>query len=179
MNLKSKVIKFLLFLSFLIPSLAFSIDFKLKLKDEEYIKRYLKLHQTYSKKLCSPGTEPKYWKYFYAFRGEGYYLPVLLNGSLDKDTINRFLPELIRKRQWIEDKITSVEKIKDFQDQLLTIKNLLPMIDQLLKYKEILDDSSNPEEIKKTKNRMKYLFIDYKTNMLALFDKVDFSCRFG
>ena len=170
--------------NFLLSAIALLISFQataekplfdLKEKDDVIIDRYLKIHSAFFKESCRPGSEEKFWKLFYDFRGAGYFIPQLSNNKLDRATVNRFIPELINKKRWINSQVEIVQKLKDFNEHLDLIENLRPMLEQMLKLKEQIDDSRvSDEEMLKLKNRYKYLYINFKSNLKTFFNKTTF-----
>lgn len=147
----------------------------IKETDEQILDRYFKLHSAFIKESCRPGTEEKFWKLFYDFRGEGYFIPLTVDNKLDRAIVNRFIPELINKKKWINSQIEEVKKLQDFNQHLELIESLRPMLKQLLKLKEQIDDGRLSEDEKlKVYNQYKYLLINFKSNLTTFFSKISF-----
>lgn len=148
---------------------------EIKESDDQLIERYLKIQSAFSKEACRPGTEEKFWKLFYDFRGEGYFIPLTVEGKLDRAIVNRFIPELINKKRWINTQLDEVKKLKDFNQHLDLIDSLRPMLNQLMSLKEQIDDGRLSDEEKiKIYNHYKYLLINFKTNLTTFFNKTPF-----
>ncbi|MBC99103.1 MAG: hypothetical protein CME63_15285 [Halobacteriovoraceae bacterium] len=77
------------------------IQKRMKKNPESIEKTFWTLHKKFSKQLCTPGTEEKFWDLFRNFRGDGHYLPKTLEGKLDRNTLYRYIPEIKKKKSWI------------------------------------------------------------------------------
>ncbi len=156
--------------AFLLFSLSlffqYSVDGKLLVpedqKDEKILESYLSLHQDYFKQSCSGGTEQEYWKLEHAFKGDGQYLPVSLNDTLDRQTILKHLPELRKKLVWIDSQIEFLKKLQNFSEHLAATKNLESALDGLLldKHNHFLE--KKPDGKKKIEVESKRRLNDFK-----------------
>ena len=104
--IKSSLI-LLIFLCFHTSILARGEEFEalrkiLHTQEKSVLSDFNKYHQDFTKTLCKPGTEEKFWTLFREFQGSGYYLPKTIKDELDRKTLNRFYPELLKKQQWIQ-----------------------------------------------------------------------------
>jgi hypothetical protein len=148
--------------------------FKISGKDFNVIEQYLDIHAQFFKNACRPGVEQEFSKLFSGFRGEGYYIPVDEAGKLDRDTINRFIPELVRKRDWIFSQIEYTKTLKDFNALKAPIKALYPLIDELLKFREGMVNGDEKDAVNRASNRSKYQFISFRAQMKRLIDQFAF-----
>ncbi len=139
------------------------------------IKKYLKEHSKFFKKMCRPGTEEKFWVLNNKFRGSGFYVPGLPNSKLDILTVNRFIPELERKKDWIDSqkKILSKRK-KDFKYEIQKLEEFRKTIKQLLEYKGDHFEKSQATEKEKARIRSKYLLIKFKNEFQTFLRKIPF-----
>lgn len=109
---------------------------KIKKRPHQVIKDYLVIHHQYQKNLCAPGEEEKFNKLFKNYKGAGYYVPVLKNNTLDKETIKKNIPELKAKRAWIDSILSYVENQKNFNAFILQTKALESKLKTLVDFKE-------------------------------------------
>ncbi len=174
-NLKSLQFIFVLLLSFSfeLGSLQAKEDKKLEENFENLQKRLKKnpkafedtfwdIHKKFSKQICSPGTEERFWQLFRAFRGDGHFLPKTLEGKLDRNTLYRFIPEIKKKKQWIVGQIIDLKSRKNFKSELADLESLQNDIKTLIHYKEVYEDSNNDTEKILYKDKSKYLMIKFR-----------------
>ncbi|MCO4792458.1 MAG: hypothetical protein KC493_02005 [Bacteriovoracaceae bacterium] len=139
------------------------------------IDRYLRQHKKFFKKMCRPGTEQKFWNLNGKFRGSGFYVPGLPSSKLDILTVNRFIPELERKKKWIETqaKVLNSRKRK-FKSEVKKIEEFKNIIKQLLEYKGQHFESTKATDKEKARIRSKYLVIKFKNDFQKFLKKVPF-----
>lgn len=95
---------------------------------------YLAMHRRFFKQLCPGGEDQKYLSLLSDYRGEGYFIPIINEKSLDRKTIRNYIPELKKKIAFISftaKKLKSYEKFEEipkrinfFQDKILRILDL-------------------------------------------------------
>lgn len=142
---------------------------------KKVIERYLKEHQKFFKNMCRPGTEEKFWKLNSKFRGSGFYVPGLPNSKLDILTVNRFVPELERKKKWIEGQSKELSKRKkDFDSEFKKLEEFRTIIKQLLEYKGHYFEKEKAIEKEKSRIRSKYLLIKFKNEFKKFLKKIPF-----
>lgn len=141
----------------------FSLVQKRVMKNPSAFKsKFEDLHLKFSKQLCRPGTEEKFWQLYRNYRGDGHYLPKTVDGHLDKETLFRYIPEIKRKRDWIEAQIKSLQKKKNFSSELAELEELEKEIKQLIHLKEIYEDSDNETQKVLYKDKSKYQMIKFR-----------------
>lgn len=145
-----------------------------KLNEGQIRKNYWKHHEEFFKKNCRPGIEEEFWNKFRGFRGDGHYLPRSVDGKLDRKTLNRFVPELIKKRKWIRSQREKLEKTSDFVELLKELKVLESSVEQLIQYKEQYEEATDDSAKVSVKNKSKYLFISFKRDFLNFLKKTPF-----
>ena len=150
------------------------IQKRMKKNPESIEKTFWTLHKKFSKQLCTPGTEEKFWDLFRNFRGDGHYLPKTLEGKLDRNTLYRYIPEIKKKKSWIVEQIIDLKKKKNFKAELKELKSLEKDIDTLIRYKEIYEDSNNETEKVLYKDKSKYLMIKFRKNFNDFILKVPY-----
>jgi hypothetical protein len=163
----------MLFASFSLYAEVNSI-FSLKGKKDQVLKEYKKQHKKFSTQLCRPGTEQKFWKLFKAYRGNGFYIPINHKEELDKVTLNRYLPELEKKIQWIKRQISLVSKQKTFSQSLKKLKDLEAIVERLLEYKQQYFETKNEEIQRTSKNRSRYLYIEFRSKFREFLEEIPF-----
>ncbi len=151
-----------------------SLKILLKKNEEKIVKRFNRYHKEFTRSLCKPGTEEKFWDLFRAFQGSGYYLPRTVKDELDRKTLNRFFPEILKKKEWIREQKEKLLKIKSFKDLKEELKSLESDVETLIKYKEQYEESDNDSDKISIKNKSKYLFLTFKKKFLDFLKKVPF-----
>lgn len=140
------IITFISIVSFAIQA-APKVELSKQVKDiDRHLAEYLKLHDRFNKKVCTPGAEEKYWELYRDFRGDGHYIPVLGDGKLDRMTVSRFVPEIESKATWIASLAKDLEKQKDFNNVKSALKNLERRLDQALELKRKIYFSKEEKE---------------------------------
>ncbi len=147
---------------------------KVKNSRKSLTSEYWKHHSTFSKKICRPGTEEKFWKLFKAFRGDGHYLPRTVDEKLDRKTLNRFIPELEVKRVWIQKQKKVLSKIKNFSLLKKELNSLESDLKKLVSFKELFEDSRDDAYRLSIKTKSKYLFLSFKARFTSFLDKVPY-----
>jgi hypothetical protein len=145
-----------------------------KKSDRKIIRNYLKLHKNFSRQFCRAGVEPEFWKRFRNFRGRGYYIPTKLDGKLDRLTINRFIPELVKKEKWIQGQIDFLKGKKNLKYLKKEIEKLDSEFKEILKLKQVHFESKKGTLKRRALNQSKYRFLNYKTKFLKFLEKVPF-----
>jgi len=75
---------------------------ELKKNRSNLLDRYLRIHQKFTKKMCSGGKENKFWELNKKFRGYGNYIPVLNGGEVDTESIIETLKIIEEKINWLK-----------------------------------------------------------------------------
>lgn len=179
MNLKNKLIIFTLCIACLEVNFASSAKlssqiFENSFSDDKMVSQYLKKLKLFSKSQCRPGVEEKFWKKYKVFKGNGNFIPVLPDNSLDKKTVNKFIPELKRKKDWINSKQKSLSKRKNFKTELAIISELEKGLSNLLVYKRDFYLEDDVDERIKIRNKSKYSYISFREKLKKYIDSLDF-----
>lgn len=64
-------------------------------------KEYEKVHKSFSKALCRAGDDYRFEKVFRKYQGNGFYVPLKSDSSVDTQTISTGLNHLKKKKSWI------------------------------------------------------------------------------
>lgn len=134
------------------------------IKDKKrHITEYLKIQKDFNKQVCRPGSEEKYWELYGEFRGDGHYIPVMLDGKLDRMTVSRFVSEIESKGQWIGSMAKALAKKKGFADIQMALKKLEQRLDEALKLKQKIIFAKDDKD-------RALAFVESKYSMIALKD---------
>lgn len=173
--MQKHLIKYCLFLTLLVSDGVAASSFfdKEKLSDKS-IERYLKIQKEYFDLVCQPGVEPDFWKLNSNFRGDGYFLPVLPNGDLDKKTVREFIPELKKKAEWIDSQIKKIKKEESFSLLIQKIDEFEKTLERLLELKQAYHEASENLSARKTAVTSKYEIIEFQVRLLAFFERISF-----
>lgn len=138
----------LIFISVISNSFASvkSINKVIKGSEKRIKSNYMLRHKKFFKQVCKPGTEEKYWKLVKKFRGEGFYIPRNIDGTLDRQTIKKFLPVIKEKKKWIARHIKELKKKDNFKIQQREIGSFEKDIKKLLLLKERYHDSKSAKQ---------------------------------
>lgn len=147
---------------------------KFKNNKEKTIARYMRVLKKYSNELCTPGTEQKFWKYMGQFSGNGFYVPSTIDHKFDLVTVNRFIPELERKKKWIDTLKARTGPKKKFEKEIQEVKAFQETVKQLLEYKRQYFEIESSVERERARIRSKYLIIKFKNDFRVLLNKIPF-----
>jgi len=157
---KSLILFFYFFTFFGATSEAVVKPYSLKNKKAVY-NEYMRLHRKFTKYVCSKKEDQTYKKLLKSYRGEGYYIPVLNSKTLDKGSIKKNIPLLIKKKKWIESQIRLLKKKKSFKKAQSQIKIMEKTISSLLKFKQVYAEtdfkSVRKRTLKSSRKKMDFL----------------------
>lgn len=142
--------------------------------DTQIINEYTAIHRRFFQTVCRPGTEQKYEKMEKKFRGDGHFIPLLPDDTLDKESIRKSLPELRNKITWIDQQIARLKKIESFNDLKLELTELEDGLAKLQDLKKDYDRASNQLDKQKAQISSKYALLAYKTRLLDFMEKIFF-----
>ena len=146
----------------------------LKSNEESIIKKFNNYQKDFSHQFCRPGTEEKFWRLFREFRGDGHYLPKTIDGRLDRKILNRFIPELKRKKKWIASQKSLVKKMKSFDQLYKNLDRLEKNVQELVKLKEAFEDEKDEKKKVSLKITSRYKLIIFKTQMFKFLGSIPF-----
>lgn len=150
-----------------LPSPIFPIDGK----EKTILNRYLALHERFSKIHCKPGVEQHFNKLDHNYKGDGHFIPLNLDGTLDKESVSKNISQIENKEKYILTLIEKLKKVKSFKGELNLIKSLQSDITKLLnlkyEYKNLTSVAAKEKLIIKAKND----YDTYKKNLRHLFAK--------
>jgi hypothetical protein len=106
---------------FLLANPAWAAKSKL---DQAVLNEYLKVQKEFSDTLCTPGVEKTYKELDTKYRGDGNFIPVLLDQKVDQKTIKAILPLIKEKIIWIKSQENNVNKVESFEEVSQTLKRI-------------------------------------------------------
>lgn len=160
----------------LIGSIFFSFKcFSTERLDATILDEYLKAQKEFFHDSCKPGVEESFRQLDKNYRGDGNFIPVLLDEKIDLKTIKSHLPLLQEKKQWIEKQIESIAKIETKKIQAYELDRIQNDVNLLVeeykdyyftsdqeKKKKILENANLQfaqlvKEVEQFKNNFSYL----------------------
>lgn len=121
-NLKNRMhfLKFT-FLLFILTNPVWAAKNKL---DQAVLNEYLKMQKEYTASSCTPGVEQTYKELDKKYRGDGNFIPVLLDQKVDQKTVKATLPLIKEKIIWIKSQAENIKKVENFEEILQTLKRI-------------------------------------------------------
>lgn len=151
---------------------ASSSDFNWSGNLYKKIRKYKQKHQKFFKKVCTPGSEFKYYKLLRKYRGQGNYLP-LLGDDIDRAAIQKNLKHLKNKVSYIKMTIKRVKKKKGFPKFKVITKDIQKNMDELLslkkKYYIEVSDKKKLEIVSRSNKHLKLLVKQFDDLMNRVF----------
>lgn len=108
-------------LLFILANPAWAAKSKL---DQAVLNEYLKAQKEYADTSCTPGVESTYKELDTKYRGDGNFIPVLLDQKVDQKTIKATLPLIKEKIIWIKSQESNVSKVENFEEVSQTLKRI-------------------------------------------------------
>jgi len=96
---------------------------------------YEKEQKKFSKEVCQPGVDFKYYKLLKNYRGDGVYLPILQN-RIDRDAIRKNLKYIKEKKKYIASILKKLKKNKRLAPIRDNTTKIQEQIDVLLEFKK-------------------------------------------
>lgn len=133
MNLNNiiKIFAFLLISSNVVAAKLPEVKGNLSKIKKEYWKNLEKLQA----QSCKPGVMTNFNKKLKAYRGEGFYLPII-NQRIHADVFPEIIEELNEKHIWLTNVITKLKKLKSLPSVSTELKRIESNIDKALIYQE-------------------------------------------
>lgn len=92
--------------------------------DSAVLNEYLKAQKEYSDLTCTPGVEQSYKELDTKYKGDGNFIPVMLDQKVDQKTIKAILPLIKEKIIWIKSQESNVLKADNFEEVSQTLKRI-------------------------------------------------------
>ncbi|MBC7712747.1 MAG: hypothetical protein H7177_05385 [Rhizobacter sp.] len=92
--------------------------------DQKVLTEYLKIQKEYSETSCGLGVEQTQKDLDVKYRGDGNYIPVLLDQKVDQKTVKTILPLIKEKITWIKAEADAIKSVKNFEDVQQTLKRI-------------------------------------------------------
>lgn len=127
-------------------------------KRHQVISQYLKLHRMFRKTLCPAGTEEHFKRLYRKFKGYGYYVPTLPDGKLDRANVEKYLPEIEKKKTWIESLMRKLQGGANFKEMRRGIKEIdrafLSLLDLKHRYFQALNRGQGSHGLEREQSRV-------------------------
>ncbi|MDD0852637.1 hypothetical protein HBN50_05990 [Halobacteriovorax sp. GB3] len=144
--------------------------FSFKNKESYVLKSYDKIHKKFSRTVCAPGVEEKFWQLDKNFRGDGHFIPTLDDETLDKEAIKKNLSVLKDKHRFLQNELVNLRKKKLFKKSINEVRILKKKISKLLHYKK---ESYGPSA-GELKLRAKSDYESFKSETMAFLNSITF-----
>ncbi len=134
---------------FIITTFSNRVAAKDRLNDS-ILTEYLKLQKEFSDESCKAGTEDAFNKLDKNYRGDGNFIPVLLDEKVDLKTIKSLLPLIKDKSAWIQSQIDILKKaenIKDLRFEIDRLKNDVLLLQEAKKEYFFAKDQAKKDDI--------------------------------
>ena len=146
--------------------------------NDSILNEYLKLQKEFSSSACTPNLEETFQKLDRDYRGDGNFIPVLLDEKIDLKTIKSLLPLMKEKNQWIQTQIDQLVKINDLKSVRLDIDRLENNINILLEARREAFFAKNTQSKNEIEQRAEKQFEQLLKELDLLRDKIPFFLSF-
>lgn len=92
--------------------------------DQAVLNEYLKAQKEFSDQSCTPGVEQGYKELDTKYRGDGNFIPTLLDQKVDQKTIKAALPLIKEKIIWIKTQAENIKRVPNFEEVSATLKRI-------------------------------------------------------
>ncbi len=127
--------------------------------NETILSEYLRLQKEFAMESCRPGTEDAFLKLDKEYRGDGNFIPVLLDEKVDLKTVKNLLPLIKEKGDWIQtqiDSIKKIENIKELRFEIDRVENNVSLLQEAKKEYFFANNDTKKDEIKKKASKQFY-----------------------
>jgi hypothetical protein len=142
-------------------------------------RRFNDVYQQYVRTVCAPGIEKEFWNRASLYRGNGIFVPTLIDDTLDKITIEKNLPLMQQKANWIENNIKRLEKEISFNHLITWNSSLRSQLDHVVSFKQKFLESSTIEEKEKIRKEARLYYKRYQDEVLGLMNSLYFMQSFN
>lgn len=146
--------------------------------DETIIAEYLKLQKEFSDESCKPGTEAAFQELDKNYRGDGNFIPILLDEKVDRKTIKNLIGLMEEKTSWIQSQIDFIKKNQKTKNLKLDIAHLEEDVSLLLEAKKEYFFSPNKAKQKKIEAKAKKQFQQFLKKLEQFKNKIPFLLSF-
>jgi hypothetical protein len=167
--------KILFVLFFIFANPAWAAKSKL---DQAVLNEYLKEQKKYAEISCSPGVEQSYQELDTKYRGDGNFIPVLLDQKVDQKTIKAALPLIKEKIIWIKSQEDNVKKTENFVEVFQTLKRIENEVAVLQEAKQDLFLAKTKEQKMDIEERAKKQFTQMMKEVENLKNQAPFLLSF-
>ena len=113
----------------------------------DILSRYKEVNRQFVRELCPSGTEELYASKLSIFNGDGHFIPLLPDGSLDSETIIQHIPIIIEKIAWLDKNLAflggSYDELREFHEINSKIDGIARQVEQALDFKKDFFESTD------------------------------------
>ena len=92
--------------------------------DRAVLDEYLKIQKEFSETACNLSVEQGQKELDVKYRGDGNYIPVMLDQKVDQKTVKATLPLIKEKIAWIKSQTELIKKVETFEPVQQTLKRI-------------------------------------------------------
>lgn len=105
-------------------------------RPESIIKEYNSTLETWAKKTCTPSVRREFQDLYKKYRAAGFYIPTLDKKDIDSKTIEKNLPLIKQKLEWIQSLKKNLESSESLPDFRPLSQKITKRINELLEFKK-------------------------------------------
>jgi len=141
--------------------------------EKKRIDSYLKKLKSFRARMCTSKDIRLFWKYTKDTHRTGYFIPSNTQGHLDTQTIQKMLPLVRDKKQWIQSNIKKIKKNSNFSKRKAVIKKLKDDLKVLVGFKrKYFEEKKNKQRnaIKQlSKQKLEVFFKELRASFKSLY----------
>lgn len=146
--------------------------------NDRIIDEYLKLQSEFSNESCKAGTEESFRKLDRSYRGDGNFIPVLLDEKVDLKTVKSLIPLMKEKGEWIQAQIDTLSKVQDLKSAREQIEKISDEVSLLQSYKKQHYFTANRARKDELEKQASLQFAQLLKDIVILRDQVPFLLSF-
>ena len=173
-----KLVAPIIFLGTLIAAFSVSANDPSMANAASVLDEYLKVQKEFSNQSCTPGTEEAFLKLDKNYRGDGNFIPVLLDEKVDLKTIKNLIPLMKDKIIWIQSQIDFISKIDNLKNLRFEIDRLENDVSLLQEAKKDFFFASNKNKKEEIEKRASKQFEQLLKELDAFKNKIPFLLSF-
>ncbi|MCC7441581.1 MAG: hypothetical protein IT285_08110 [Bdellovibrionales bacterium] len=146
---------------------------------EATLRRFEALNQKVSRALCRQGADHRYGRLLQNYRGNGFYLPELPDGSPDLHTVRGGLPDVRSKIKWIQGLIDDLKTRRDFPNEQEQTARILRLVNRSLELKKRLRMARSQRDTREARKESRATLGELRKAWNELVSRVPFLLSFG
>ena len=104
--------------------------------DEQIISNYQNTLKKFRKQLCTRNDNKKFWSFTKSTNRGGFFVPLKKNEKIDDQTIQKLLPTVREKKQWIAENVKKIKSFEGIKGLRIELTNLTKNLNALLYLKK-------------------------------------------